>query len=71
MTLDPNDALRMVRFAEAVRRSGKSRTSIYRDIAAGRMPAPVRIGPRAVGWRSDEYDAWLRSLCDRGGRRPA
>lgn len=36
---------------------GRSRTSIYRDIAAGLFTPPVVIGSRAVAWPSDEIEA--------------
>lgn len=41
--------------------TGKSRSSIYRDIKAGLFPAPVQIGQRAVAWRSSDIEAWLSS----------
>lgn len=41
---------------------GRSFTSIRRDVAAGRFPPPVIIGPRQVGWRSTDVDKWLREL---------
>jgi prophage regulatory protein len=28
----------------------------------GRFPKPVRIGPRAVGWRESDIQAWMDSL---------
>ena len=36
-----------------------SRTSLYRMMAAGRFPRPVRLGSRAVAWRVAEVDEWL------------
>jgi prophage regulatory protein len=59
----------MLRVAEVERLTGRSRSSLYRDVAEGRLSAPVKIGPRAVAWPSDAIDAWLRSLCDRGAER--
>lgn len=38
-------------------RSGKGRSSLYRDIAAGLWPKPVSLGARAVGWPDDEVEA--------------
>ena len=29
---------------------------------AGRLPPPVRIGPRAVRWRSEAIDRWVDAL---------
>ncbi len=42
-------------------RTGLSRTAIYAGMAAGEFPRPVRLGAKAVGWRSDEIDAWIDS----------
>lgn len=41
--------------------SGLSKTSIYDGIAAGTFPAPVKIGERAVGWRTSDLSQWLNS----------
>ena len=40
-------------------KSGKSRVQIWRDVRAGRFPAPVELGPNSVGWFEDELDEWL------------
>jgi prophage regulatory protein len=37
--------------------TGKPRSTLYEDIAAGLMVPPVPIGVRAVGWPSDEVEA--------------
>lgn len=42
----------------------RSRSAIYADLAAGRLPAPVKLGGR-VYWPEAEIDAHLRTL--RGG----
>jgi prophage regulatory protein len=42
--------------------TGWSRSSLYRAVANGTFPEPVRIGLRAVAWRSDDVDTWLASL---------
>ena len=40
-----------------------SRSSIYRKVAAGHFPAPVRIpGTSRVAWRESDIDAWLAAL---------
>ncbi len=41
--------------------TGLGRSTVYRLIAAGSFPAPVRLGPRAVGWRWSDLDQWTRS----------
>ncbi len=45
-------ATRMLHMKEAFEISGRSSSSYYRDVQAGRMPAPVPIGgsSRVPGW---------------------
>jgi predicted DNA-binding transcriptional regulator AlpA len=43
------------------RLGGRSRSSIYCDITAGRLPRPIRLGRRAY-WNEELVDARLREL---------
>ena len=38
---------------------GRSRTSIYKGIAAGTFPRPVKLGPKSTAWRCGDLRAWL------------
>jgi len=38
------------------------RATIWRQLATGRLPAPVRIG-RSVRWRKAEIEAWIEAGC--------
>ena len=38
-------------------RTGKPKSTVYRDIGDGLLPPPVRIGERASAWPDDEIDA--------------
>jgi prophage regulatory protein len=38
--------------------TGLGRSTIYRLMTDGAFPAPVRLGPRAVGWRWSDLDRW-------------
>ena len=38
-----------------------SRSSVYRLMREGILPEPIRIGPRAVRWKSSEIEAYLES----------
>ena len=40
---------------------GRSRSAIYLDIAAGRLPQPIKLGGRLY-WPEDDVDSHLRSL---------
>ena len=39
--------------------TGYRRTAIYQKIAEGTFPAPVKLGPRAVAWVSEEIKEWM------------
>jgi len=41
---------------------GLSRSTIYAMMANGRFPKPVKLGHRAVGWRSDELQSWFENM---------
>jgi prophage regulatory protein len=49
----------LLRRPEVERLSGLSRSTLYALVAKGQFPAPVRIGIRAVAWRTSDLDAWL------------
>jgi predicted DNA-binding transcriptional regulator AlpA len=42
----------------------RSRSAIYLDLAAGRLPQPVKLGGRLY-WPEGDVDAHLRSLRDK------
>ena len=54
---------RILRYPDVARITGLSRKTVERRIAAGEFPTPVRLGQgaRAVGFRSDEVQEWIRS----------
>lgn len=39
----------------------RSRSAVYDDLAAGRLPKPLKLGGRNY-WPEDELDAHLRAL---------
>ena len=47
--------------AEVETRVGLKRSSIYREMRAGRFPLPLKIGERAVRWPASEIEDWLAS----------
>jgi prophage regulatory protein len=42
---------------------GRSRSAIYLDFAAGRLPKPIKLGGRLY-WPAGDVDAHLRNLRD-------
>jgi len=51
----------LARLPVVLRVTGLGRSTIYRLIADGSFPAPVRLGPRAVAWRWSDLDRWTQS----------
>jgi prophage regulatory protein len=50
---------RIMRLPEVEAVTGKKRSAIYEGIAKRTFPAPVPLGPRAVGWLEDEIADWV------------
>lgn len=50
---------RVLRLREVERTTGIKRSTIYEGIEAGTFPKPIPLAPRAVGWVSDEIEAWI------------
>ncbi len=50
---------KLMRLSEVAETLGRSRSSLYRDVAEGRIPKPVKIGG-SVMWLSSE----IRTLMD-------
>ena len=55
----PRPRRKILRLPEVSERTGRSRSSIYDDIADGTFPGPIPLGRRAVGWLEEEIDDWL------------
>jgi prophage regulatory protein len=48
----------LLRLPEVKAHTGLSRSELYRRIAQGTFPAPVKIGARASAWSSAEVERW-------------
>ena len=53
--------LAMLKLPEVIRRTGRGRSGIYSDMAAGTFPAPVKLGVRAVAWAEHEIEEWIEA----------
>lgn len=56
----------IIRVKEVLRRTGKSRSQLYRDMHAGKFPAGVDLGENQIGWYDDEVDCWVDNRPRRG-----
>ena len=59
---DAAGSWKLLKWAAVHERTGKSRSQAWRDIRAGKFPAPVQTGPNSVAWYLHEIDAYLRAL---------
>jgi len=41
--------------------TGRSRAQVWRDVRAGKFPAPVSTGPNSVAWYLDEIETYIAS----------
>jgi prophage regulatory protein len=51
----------LARLPAVLKLTGLGRSTIYRWVAEGSFPPPVRLGPRAVAWRWSDLDRWTQS----------
>lgn len=56
-----NQSASILRLKDLQRRISLSRSAIYAKISAGGFPAPIALGPRAIGWLSTDIDKWIES----------
>lgn len=54
-----NKPKRIIRLREVIERTGKSRTAIYREMAADQFPKNFPTGQNTVGWLESEIDQWI------------
>ncbi|WP_081067332.1 helix-turn-helix transcriptional regulator [Burkholderia cepacia] len=52
-------ALTILRRRQVEAATGLSRSTIYGRMKIGTFPAAVQLGPRSVGWRAGDIDAFL------------
>ena len=61
MARRPEPPDRFLTRAEVEARTGLSRSAIYREMRAGRLPEPYRVGLSAVRWSAHEIEEWAKA----------
>jgi prophage regulatory protein len=59
MTSDTPDCF--LRLSTVLKRTGLSRSTLYRKIELGTFPRQVKIAERCAAWRQSAVDAWMRN----------
>ena len=60
--MDVTPEYRLIKMQEVLRICGMSRSTLYRLVAKGQFPAPLRLGPRAARWRLHDVIEWVDGL---------
>lgn len=55
----------LLRLPTVIERVGLCRSSLYRRVAEGTFPPPIKLGARAVAWDSCAIDAWIEARASR------
>ena len=53
----------LLRLPSVRRKTGLGRSTIYRLIAAGQFPAPIKLGPATSAWDAAAVDEWIAARC--------
>ena len=61
LPVDDDPQRRLARLPTVLKLTGLGRSTIYRWVADGLFPPPVRLGPRAIAWRWSDLDRWTQS----------
>lgn len=59
MPIDSSD--RIIRLKEVLQKTGLTRSTLYRKVAARTFPRQIAISTRCMGWRQSDLDDWLRN----------
>jgi len=54
----------ILRLPGVMARVGLKRSTIYVKMGESTFPLAIKLGPRAVGWDSDEIDSWIQRCID-------
>lgn len=55
----------LLRLPAVRERVGMPTSTIYRRIAQGTFPKPIKIGAQSVAWLDSDIRHWLRTCCAR------
>jgi prophage regulatory protein len=50
---------KILRLPIVLDRTGLSRSTVYQRVTEGKLPKPVSLGARAVGWIETEVEEWI------------
>jgi len=51
----------LLRIKTVIQATGLSSATVYRKLAAGQFPQPVRLGVRCTRWKAADVRAWIQA----------
>ena len=57
----PHNKETLLRIKSVQDLTGLRKSSLYANVKDGSFPSPVRIGKRAVAWKSSDVDQWIKT----------
>jgi prophage regulatory protein len=55
---------RIIRRTEVLFMTGLATSTLYAKMQAGEFPRPIKLGRRAVGWKSNAVELWITQQSD-------
>ena len=55
-------AVKLLRLPAVEAMAAMKKSKLYDLVRQGQFPAPVRLGPRSVRWKSTDVEAWIANL---------
>jgi prophage regulatory protein len=55
----PTNGVRILRMAEAIKRTGLCRSLVYSKMADGSFPQKIDLSTRSIGFLESEVDSWI------------
>ena len=60
---------KLLRLPIVEERTGLKKSTLYAQVKAGNLSAPVRLSARAVAWREEDIDRWISERIATGGAK--
>jgi len=55
---------RILRRTEVLFITGLATSTLYAKMRAGEFPSAIKLGRRAVGWKSTDIEAWIQKCVE-------
>lgn len=52
-------SIQLLSLRDVLARTSRGKSALYEDMAGGRFPRPVSVGPARKAWVSTEVDEWI------------